>query len=225
MSEEKFEGIVLKSQDYQERHRIITLFSEVGLLSLIVKNISRKNARMLALTTVFTHAEYHVKRGRGELYAFADATLLDEHLSLRTSLAHIHAAASLTQAILSSQLPGKSSPALFHLYKSYLKQVPTFTDPATLLASFQIKLLKHEGLLHLTPHCSLCPEVPAQHIHDGESLCPNHSHSGTFRFSPGEWATLEQLHTAQQFSHLRTLAITPSVSTKIGTLFKESLSN
>ena len=41
MQEEKIEGIVLRSQDYQERHRIITLFSPQGLISLIVKSTLR----------------------------------------------------------------------------------------------------------------------------------------------------------------------------------------
>ncbi len=199
-TEEKFEGIVLRSQDYQERHRIITLFSEAGIVTLIVKNISRKNARMLSLSTVFTHAEYLVKRSRGEMYTFADATLIDEHLSLRGSLASIQTAASLTQAILSSQLPGKTSPALFHLYKSYLKQIPAFPDPSSLLASFQIKLLKHEGL-----------------------LAPSEESPYATRFSPEDWRIVKALHLVQQFSQLRTLAIPPSISTKITTLFQESL--
>src|SRR5579862_3366288 len=151
MHEEKTEGIVLRSQDYNERHRIITLFSPLGLISLIVKNISRKNASLLTLTTPFSHGEYLYSQGRSDLFKYHDGSLLDDHLGLRQNLKSLQAAGVLANAILTSQMAGKPAPALFALYKSYHKQVCHFDDPSPLIASFILKLLKHEGLLSLSP--------------------------------------------------------------------------
>lgn len=216
MHTEKTEGIVLRSQDYQERHRIITLFTPAGLLSLIVKSISRKNARLLALTSVFSHAEYLLRPSSNSLHTFADGTLIDEHLPLRQKLSSIQAAATLTQTILSTQLPEKPAPALFLLYKTYLKQIPIFEDPSPLLSSFLLKLLSHEGLLSLTPQCSHCPDSPATQIDQGESLCAKHSAPHTF--TAEEWNQLLELHYARQFSDLRTLILPLGLSEKISSL-------
>jgi DNA repair protein RecO (recombination protein O) len=223
MHEEKTEGIVLRSQDFKERHRIITLYSPEGLISLIVKNISRKNTRLLSLTTPFTLAEYHYRRGQSELLSFHDGTLLDDHLILRQSYTSLQAAGALANAILSSQMPGKSSPALFVLYKSYHKQVPGFTDPAALIASFYLKLLKHEGHLTISPHCAICDNTASRFLHEGESLCSKHPAQDAFHFSPAEWELLLTLDNAQQFSILRSLTLPPTFSQKINALFLSRL--
>lgn len=223
MLEEKTEGIVLRSQDFKERHRIITLFTPQGLISLIVKNISRKNSRLLSLTTPFCHGEYHYRRNNSELLHFHDGAIIDEHLNLRQSYGILQAAGTLANAILTSQMPDKPAPALFALYKSYHKQVPCFTDPTNLIASFYLKLLKHEGLLSITSHCARCEETPARLLDNGESLCSQHHTEGGLLFSSSEWETLLFLDNAQHFSNLRTLNIPPFLFQKISSLFNSRL--
>ena len=223
MHEEKTEGIVLRAQDFKERHRIITLFTPQGLISLIVKNISRKNTRLLSLTTPFCHGEYHFRRNNSELLRFHDGSLIDEHLNLRQSYSTLQAAGALAHAVLTSQMPGKPSPALFVLYKSYHKQVPCFSDPAALLSSFYLKLLKYEGLLTIAPRCTHCDEAPSRLLYNGESLCTQHNVQGGLHFSPSEWETLLILDGAQQFSALSTLAVPPMLSQKITSLFHSRL--
>jgi DNA repair protein RecO (recombination protein O) len=225
MHEAKTEGIVLRSQDYKERHRIITLFSPQGLISLIVRGISRKNASLLALTTPFSHGEYLYRQGRSELLQFHDGTLLDDHFILRQNLKSLQAAGALASAILTSQMTGKPAPALFLLYKSYHNQVPHFDDPTPLLASFYLKLLKYEGLLTISPHCAHCEAPSARFLYDGESLCSQHRAQGALPFSSPEWETLLSLDTAQQFSTLRTLPLPLLLLQKIQTLFHSRITH
>jgi len=218
MQTEKTEGIVLRSQDYKERDRLITLFTPEGLLSLIVKGISRKNSRLLSLTTPFCHGEYLYRVGSSELFRFQDGSILDDGLTLRSKLSHLQTAGSLAQAILSSQMPKKDSPALFALYRSYQKQIPSFSDGAPLLASFYLKLLKHEGLLHLSDCCMHC-EAPAQSLERGESVCQRHRGEEGILFSKEEWAKLLSLQDAQQFSSLQTVDISAAFVCKVAHLF------
>ncbi len=219
MQEEKTEGIVLRSQDYKERHRIITLFSPHGLISLIVKNISRKNARLLALTTPFSHGEYIFRQNRSDLFRFWDGTVFNDHLDLRQHLKSLQAAGALANAILTSQMMGKPAPALFALYKSYHKQICSFEDPAPLLASFYLKLLKHEGLLSLSPHCARCEKNAAQALDSGESFCSQHAAQDSIVFSSSEWNILFALHGVQQFSTLRNLTFPFLFLKKVQALF------
>jgi DNA repair protein RecO len=225
MHEERTEAIVLRSQDFKERHRIITLFSPQGLISLIVKNISKKNTRLLTLTTPFCYGEYLYRIGASELFTFQDGTILNPHLELRQSLTSLETAGNLAHAILSSQFPGKPALPLFLLYRSYHQQTASFNSPATLLASFYLKILKYEGLIHLTTHCLHCGIKPACLLFNGESLCPEHRTPDALHFSPEEWELLLALDGAQQFSTLRQLFVPLSLSQKLSRLFHSRLSH
>lgn len=224
MHEEKTEGIVLRSQDYKERHRIITLFTPQGLTSLIVRGISRKNARLLTLTSPFCHGEYLYRKGHSELLSFRDGAVLDDHFHLRSSLKSLQTAGSLATAILTSQLPGKPAHALFTLYKLYHKHIAHFQEPDALIASFYLKLLKHEGLLSLSPTCASC-DNPSHRLREGESFCSQHSMANDIPFSLPEWDLLLALDNCSQFSILRSLSLSPHLAQKIHSLFLSRLNS
>ena len=59
-------------------------------------------------------------------------------------------------------MPHKPAPALFLLLKSYLAQIPIFTDLAVLLSSFKLKILLYEGLLSVEKEDPLLPLAVAK---------------------------------------------------------------
>ena len=145
-------GLVLRSFDYKEKSRIFTLFSrKEGIISLI----SRK--ALANLTTPLCYGEFLYYKGRGDLYSLKEGRILDMHLPLRASYDLLQVATKMLQSILDSQLPGKPTPELFDLLLAYLKQLPR--NPDALYASFLLKLLKHEGLLFLSPDAKLLYEL------------------------------------------------------------------
>ncbi|MBS0653333.1 MAG: DNA repair protein RecO [Verrucomicrobia bacterium] len=222
--EEKAEGIVLRAFDYKDRQRIITVFTqESGIISLIIKGISKKNFRLLSLSTPFSQVEVHFKKGKTDLFRYVDGTIIDEHLRLREQYAYLQTAGGLAQAILQSQLPGKPAPSLYLLFRSFLKQVPLFDNHATLLASFRLKLLRHEGLLALSPECTHCTDAPARYLLQGESVCALHQAPSAIAFNEEEWGTLNHLESTQQFSKLRSLHIPPHFPDLIAAYFRDRL--
>lgn len=225
MHEERTQGVVLRSFDYKDSQRIITAFTPIGLISLIVKGISKRNVQRLQLTSLFSEAEFVFKRGKSDLLTFLDGSLLDGHLHLRERLSSLQTAGQLAQVILSSQLDGKSSLDLYQLFRFYLKQIHTFPSPECLAASFQLKLLTYEGLLALAPECNRCKEKRAEFLSKGESLCNAHPLEEEFHFSFEEWALLLQLQQAKQFSALRTLLLPPHMHQKIDLFFKYRITN
>jgi DNA repair protein RecO (recombination protein O) len=151
MLEEKEEGIVLRSFDFKERDKIITLLTEnSGVVTLIVKGINRKNQEKLSLCSPFSQGEYIFQRGRLDLYKYVDGSLIDPHLFLRENLEKLSTAGQFVQDIMHSQLPEKPAPLLYRLLSVYLKQLKKNPPLAPLAASFRLKLLKHEGALCLS---------------------------------------------------------------------------
>ena len=223
MQEEKIEGIVLRSMEYKERQRIITVFSqEMGVISLIIKGLSKNNYRLLSLTTPFSRAEFIYTRGNSDLFRFIDGTMIDEHLKFREKFSFLKTAGLLTQAIVQSQLPGKPSAALYLLLRSYLKQIPSFENPDALISSFYLKLLRYEGLLSLSEQCSHCEEHPSLFLSNGESLCHVHKTPESYAFSKEEWMILLTLAETQQFNTLRTLQIPPNLLDTVTSCFLDN---
>ncbi len=213
---ERTEGIVLRSLEYKERQRILTVFTEqAGLISLLVKGLSKRSLHLFALTTPLSKSEFLFRKAKSELFHFLDGTVLDEHLFLRDSLLHLQAAGQLGQAILRSQLPGKAAPQLYALFASYLKQISQAADPAPLIASFQLKLWKHEGLLDLSDRCSLCQATPTHHLQDGESFCSLHASIYAQSFSAQEWNMLKNLLDVRSFHDLLNMQTDPHLIKKI----------
>lgn len=222
---EVHEGLVLRSLDYKDGQKIITLFTPTkGLISLIVKGINRKKTHLLTLTSPLTQAEYHFSIHRSDLYSFRDGSPINTHHNLRSDLSHLQTAVGFAEALLGSQFPGKPAPALYQLTLAYLKHLPSFADPTPLKASFILKLLKHDGHLSLTPACAHCDNPPRAYS-EGEVFCHTHSPSYAIPFSAAEWETLVILAEARSIPQLQELKVDPDLMQKIERFFNSTLYN
>jgi DNA repair protein RecO len=221
--EEKTEGIVLHSFAFQENSRILKIFSpDLGIFSLIVKNISLKKPLLLSLTTPFSHAEFVYKKGKNDLLLFTDGSLIDNHLFLRQDFDLLHAASKMNKCLLDSQWAYKKSPALFVLFKNYLKAFQKYHNTQALLSSFYLKLLLHEGLVHLSLQCNRCSK-PSIALDRGESLCSLHAQSQDLQFTEEEFILLCTLARAKKFQILQEIPVFEDMKNKIETLFLNQL--
>ncbi|MBS0614933.1 MAG: DNA repair protein RecO [Verrucomicrobia bacterium] len=142
--EERVQAIVLKTLDYRDHQRIVTLMTEqMGLLSFLIRGLKKENR--FALTTPFSHGEYVLKKGKGELLSFRDGTLFSDHETLRTNYQFLKTAGDMASLLLKTQLPGKPAPKLFALFLAYLGKVAHFEDTRSLPLSFMLKLMTHDG--------------------------------------------------------------------------------
>lgn len=145
------EGIVLRSVDYRDTEKIVTIFTKnEGRVELIVKGLKANQTEKRALCSPLSCSEFVYTSGRTELCRLIDITSIDPFLALREKLSFLQEAGRMTRALLTSQLPGKASPLLYALFRSYLGALPSFPAPEVVSASFQLKLLRHEGILHLS---------------------------------------------------------------------------
>ncbi len=218
---EKTQGITLQAIPFQERQRIITVFTEdKGLISLIIKGLSQKKTSLLSLSTPFCLADFIYLKGRSDIYFLKDAAVLNEHLFLRKNLEFITSAYSMAKAILSSQLPHKPAPELFALFLKYLEKVATFPSGEILTCSFLLKVLLHEGLIHLKKTCNMCPKQSTL-IYKGESLCSSHQIEHGHYFSESEFDTMLELAFSKNFSELEQIKPILGLKEKILLVFSE----
>ncbi len=222
MIEKKEEGIVLQTLAYRESSRIISILTpQSGIIRLIAQQVSKKKSALIHLTTPLcrAHFTYHIKRS--SLYRLIDGHALDLHLSLRGKYAFLREAGTMVRLILASQLQGKPSPLLYRLFLFSLRQLPQMAFPETLRASFLLKLLKHEGLLSLSPTCLRCTQRSSEVLQGGESLCSPCSSPAAFAFSKKEWELLSLLANTRLFAALQPLALPQSLAKSLDSLFEQ----
>ena len=88
MSAERSEALVLRSVDYSETSRIVTLLSPSrGRLTCMAQGIRRAKSKLAGVLDTFSHIEavYYWKDGRS-IQKLGEASLLDGHHAIKASL-------------------------------------------------------------------------------------------------------------------------------------------
>ncbi len=198
---ETVEGIVLRSVDFQEHQRILTVLTPTeGIMTLCAKGISRHTPRLLNATVAPSRAEFSFRRGKGEIHRILDAFPLCDYLSLRQSLQQLTAAGKVLQAVLHSQFPGTPNALLYALTTSYLQRLSQTPSPNQLATSFQLKLLKLEGLF-AWKETRMTFEM----------------------FSTAEWEAVGRLVESQKFPMIEETQLALALEEKVTSLFCELL--
>lgn len=144
----KSDAIVLRTTPYGDYHQIATFYTQnYGLLKCASRHSRSPKNKLSALLAPFNELEVYFLLQDRDLETIQSAQLLNPNLGLRHSLESLASASLCTEALLKTQMPGKSSPLLFALLKKYLELIPEAQSPEAVSASFLLKLLKHEGLL------------------------------------------------------------------------------
>lgn len=210
-------GIVLQVIPFQDYHQIVSLYSpDRGLIKLIFKYSRKKNAiePLQLLEVIF-------KEGRGDLLQEVNFTLLDSHLKLRESFNILNAALEILKALKSSQMDQKASPILFSLLLHYLNFLPKALTPATLSASFMLKILRHDGLMAFQNACSTCHKpLKEGGIIQGEFFCSEHTNHTEAAFNESEFQALKELALSRSMILLDQVAFTADLERKIRFLFE-----
>ncbi len=216
---EVLHGVLLRSFPYLANHRILKIFTPAkGLLSLIARNV---HATKSAWANPFCIAEWVIKSSTNtDLHSLHEASLLTPLLHLRESYSVMSSAGSIAQELLRSQLPGKPAPKLYELLIACLKYIAL--NPPGIKEAFRLKLLHHEGLIHLGDCCGKCDQQ-AEALLFGESVCLRHSGQAAVVFNPAEWRLLMQLGSARRFTELQEVKIPLSFAEKMEKLFVERL--
>ncbi len=219
MEKKKTEGILLSASTYLERQKILKVFtSQEGLITLFAKKTS-----FASLYSPFLIGEWVYEQKTTDLYLLKDASLIQDLSDLRQNYAALLSAGKIAQNLLKSQLNGKPSPLLYALTAKYFEKLQTFPKPENLAASFDLKLLLHEGLLNLQETCSSCTSF-ATHLNEGESVCSMHRTAGSIGFSKEEWQSLYALACSRRFEDLEKIILTENLKEKIRDVLESVMS-
>ncbi len=150
---EKVEGIVIRTNDYGETHKIVTLFTrERGKIAVMARGAKKPKSRMAAISQPFVYASYLVQMG-SSMGTLHQGEVIQSLRSIREDL--IKTAYASYIAELTDKLIEQNEPDPF-MYQQLLQ---TFTwmhedkDLDILLLMYELKMFKKGGF---APHIQSC---------------------------------------------------------------------
>ncbi|WP_106768350.1 DNA repair protein RecO [Paenibacillus faecalis] len=140
------EGIVIRSMDYGEGNKIITLCTEKsGKVGVLVRGAKKMKSRHAALTQPFTYGEYVFFRNRTGLGTLNAGEIIESHHLLREDLmkaAYSSYACELLDRVLQDEETGAF---WFHQLKACLTALQEDKDPQIITNLYEMKILQAAG--------------------------------------------------------------------------------
>lgn len=172
---EKINGVIIKTQDYSETHKIITIFSnKIGKFTAIARGAKKPKSRMAALTQPFIYGEFLVYISKG-LSTLQQGDSLNSFRSIREDIfktAYAAYIAELTDKLMDSHSPD------YYLYEQFYKTLQWISENEDLeipTIMYELKLYQRAGFAPIVDCCVNCGETNhpfSFSIQEGGLLCP-----------------------------------------------------
>ncbi len=158
--EDKTDGLVLRTADYGENDKMLTLLTAArGKISACARGVKKAGAKLSFAAQPFCFAEYvfAVKGGRNTLTA---ASLYDGFYSLREDVEKFYAGAVVLEACEKLACEGEESSELLVSAVRALGEIAE-GDAERALVKFLLSALDGAGYCVRAAECPVCGEMPA----------------------------------------------------------------
>ncbi|MHA7962735.1 DNA repair protein RecO [Paenibacillus sp. CAU 1782] len=155
----RVEGIVIRSMDYGENNKIVTLLCDSGSKAgVMVRGAKKVKSRYGSLSQPFTYGEFQFIRGKG-LGTLQHGEMIQSHHVLRSQLdlsAFASYVAELTDRTLQED---ESSSFLFQQLKACFGAMQDGKDPAIVCHLYEMRILELAGYSPELDECVQCGNV------------------------------------------------------------------
>jgi DNA repair protein RecO (recombination protein O) len=150
---EKVEGIVIKSRDYGESNKILTVFTrEKGKIGVMARGAKKPSNRFAALALPMTYGYFLIQKSRG-LHTLYQGETISSMRSIREDIVLTAYVAYILELLDRSVEEKKPNPFLFELLYQTIHYINEGYDPEILTNIFEVKMLE---VLGLYPHVHSC---------------------------------------------------------------------
>ncbi|MFD2046095.1 DNA repair protein RecO [Ornithinibacillus salinisoli] len=171
---EKIEGIVIKTMDYGETHKIVTIFSrKIGKFSALAKGAKKTKSRMAAVTQPFIYGQFLVYVNSG-LSSIQQGEIIQSFRTIREDIiktAYLAYITELTEKLIDDQSPDS------YLYDQLYQTVSWIAENEDVdipIIMYELKLFAKGGfapILDKCVHCGTTENLSAFSIVEGGLLC------------------------------------------------------
>ena len=171
---EKCEGIIIRTTNYGETNKIVTLYTrEWGKVGVMARGAKKPNSRLAAVTQLFTYGYFLVQKSSG-LGGLQQGEIISSMRSIREDnilTAYASYIVDLTDKSIDDRKP---NPFLFELVYQTLNLINEGYDAEIIVNIFEMKMLNTLGLYPVLNQCSICGHTEGHFsfsIREGGLIC------------------------------------------------------
>lgn len=171
---EKIDGIIIKTQDYGESHKLVTIISKkLGKFTALARGAKKPKSRMAAVTQPFIYARLFVYVNSG-LSTIQQGEIIYSFRSIREDIiktAYVAYVTELTDKLMETQSPDVY---LFDELYQTMSWIEEHEDADIPIMMYELKLFRKGGFAPTVDKCSNCgsKEAPFSFsIAEGGLLC------------------------------------------------------
>lgn len=171
---QKCEGIVIRTTDYGETNKIVTLYTrEFGKVGVMARGAKKPNSRLSAVTQLFMYGQYLFQASSG-LGSLQQGEIISAMRSIREDIfltAHASYIIDLTDKVTEDR---KADPFMFELLLQTLNYMNEGYDMEILTHIYEMKMLNVQGLYPVMDKCTNCGSTEGDFdfsVKEGGLLC------------------------------------------------------
>lgn len=223
----KEEAILIRSMDYGEGHKIITLYTlRFGKVSVMARGAKKLKSRHTGAVQLFTHAEYTYYKS-GKMGTLNHADIIHSNEALRTDLSKTAYASYICEMVyrlVSDDDQGSSF--LFHQLAASFQQMAEEKDLQIIAHIFELKMLKYAGYEPVLTRCTVCGKESGLSfiaVHAGGAACAHcAAGSDASSFIPIDEKTRKLLQLLQtvDLRRLGNINVSPQTKQKLAVIMR-----
>lgn len=152
----KTEGIVLKSMEYEEADKIVTIYTKnYGKITAIAKGVRKTKSKFGSSLEILTHSIFLIYKGRN-IDIVSQTEILESFFSTSKEVIKFAFAANCVEIINKLTEEREININLFNLLKEVLHYLREANDPKLLALSFKWQTMSILGYRPSLIHCCRC---------------------------------------------------------------------
>ncbi|OIJ16703.1 DNA repair protein RecO [Anaerobacillus alkalilacustris] len=153
---QKVEGIVIRTTDYGEANKILTLYTrELGKIGVMARGAKRPKSRLSSISQLFTHGTYVFQKTTG-LGVLNQGEIINSFRDLRADIFLTAYGAYIVELLDKLTEQNEINPYLYELLFQILKYIDEGYDYEILTRIFEMKMLKVAGVGIHIDGCAHC---------------------------------------------------------------------
>lgn len=175
----KTEGIVLKSMEYEEADKIVTIYTKnYGKITAIAKGVRKTKSKFGSSLEILTHSNFLIYKGRN-IDIVSQTEILESFFSTSKEVIKFAFAVNCVEVVNRLTEEQEINIGLFNLLKEVLHYLKGSNDPKLLTLSFKWQTISILGYRPSLDHCCRCNKSAEDqkemyfNIKEGGLVCNN----------------------------------------------------
>ncbi len=171
---QKVEGIIIRTSDYGETNKIITIFTrELGKIGVMARGAKKPKSRLSSISQLFIYGTFLYQKSSG-LGTLQQGEIISTFRDVRNDLIRTSYASYIIELIDKLTEEKERNPYLFELLLQALQNINDEVDPEIITRIVEMKMLAVAGIKPELDRCANCKRQEgnfAFSIKEGGLLC------------------------------------------------------